>query len=284
MKTNTLTQGALCLSLYGVLLLFNQQTGLLIESMMNWVFILPILIYSAKAGPYPGGITAFSMAILSFLFGTFTTWFYSWSAILIGFVYGAGLYKKIRHSMNFVISFGITFISYVLMIYLWAGIFGMDLSVDFAWISEIVPFLDFQAFCFLFAFFISFVQTLCIHMLAILLCARLKIPMRELGSLKTLHGSKSVGIISLVIGVFFFFGQNVVEYSIWSSVIQILFFINLGVLDFLGTLYLMEYGITHRIPKFTILAVLSAFIPILNFFWMLLGLCDCLLELRKDKI
>ena len=105
MKTNILTQGALCLSLYGVLLLFNQQTGLLIESMMNWVFILPILIYSAKAGLYPGGITAFSMAILSFLFGTFTTWFYSWSAILIGFVYGAGLYKKIRHSMNFLISF-----------------------------------------------------------------------------------------------------------------------------------------------------------------------------------
>ncbi|MBM6830578.1 hypothetical protein [Faecalicoccus acidiformans] len=284
MKTSTLTQGAFCLSVYGVLLLFNQQNGLLLESMLNWVFIIPIMIFTAKAGPYPGAITGLSMAILSFLFGTFTTWFYSWSAILIGFFYGVGVYNKISHSINFLIALGITLISYVFMIYLWAGIFGMDLSVDFVWISRLIPFLDFQAFCFLFALFISFVQTLCIHMLGLLLCVRLKIPMRKLGSLRSICGSKPIGIGSLLIAVFFFFGQNVIEYSIWLSAIQILFFIDLGVLDFLGTVYLMEYGIIHRIPKFTILAVLGAFIPILNIFWMLLGLSDCLLELRKDKI
>ena len=75
---------------------------------------------------------------------------------MIGFFYGVGVYNKISHSINFLIALGITLISYVFMIYLWAGIFGMDLSVDFVWISRLIPFLDFQAFVF------------CLHFLSLL--------------------------------------------------------------------------------------------------------------------
>ena len=201
---------------------------------------------------------------------------------MIGFFYGVGVYNKISHSINFLIALGITLISYVFMIYLWAGIFGMDLSVDFVWISRLIPFLDFQAFVFCLHFYLFCSNPMHSYVMTFVMCS-VKIPMRKLGSLRSICGSKPIGVGSLLIAVFFFFGQNVIEYSIWLSAIQILFFIDLGVLDFLGTVYLMEYGIIHRIPKFTILAVLGAFIPILNIFWMLLGLSDCLLELRKTR-
>ena len=85
MKTKELTRGAMVCALYGILLFINQQTALTIESSMNWIFTFPVLIYTGMYGSNMGGIVAVAMAMMTFLFGGFTTWFYSWTSILIGF-------------------------------------------------------------------------------------------------------------------------------------------------------------------------------------------------------
>lgn len=282
MKTNAITKGAMCTALYGLLLLLDTQTGLLMESMMNWIFILPILFYTAKEGVYPGFITAVAMGILTFMFGGFTTWFYSWTALIIGFVYGVGIFKQFKHTLNFGICFVLTVITYILMVFVWSQIFGMDLESDFAWLERWIPTLNFLAFVFIFILFMSFVQTLCVHMLAILVSNRLRIPIRSLGSLRDFHASQGFGFFSLAIALFFFFGQNVIEYSIYRSIIQVLFFCDLVALAFFGAIVLMDYGLSHRIPKFSFFAVIGAFVPILQILWILLGLFDCLFSLRQN--
>ena len=69
MKTSSITKGAMCVAIYGLLLLLNQQTGLMIEASLSWVFIMPILLYSASQGVRAGLVTGISMGLLSFLFG-----------------------------------------------------------------------------------------------------------------------------------------------------------------------------------------------------------------------
>ena len=105
MKTSSITKGAMCVAIYGLLLLLNQQTGLMIEASLSWVFIMPILLYSASQGVRAGLVTGISMGLLSFLFGSFTTWFYSWSALLIGYLYGVGVHQQFRHRTNFFLCF-----------------------------------------------------------------------------------------------------------------------------------------------------------------------------------
>lgn len=282
MKTSSITKGAMCVALYGLLLLLNQQTGMMIEASLSWVFIMPILLYSASQGIRAGFVTAISMGFLSFLFGSFTTWFYSWSALLIGYVYGVGVYKQFKHRTNFFICFVFSTISYVAMVYIWAALFGLDMHADFKELSSWIPFIDFQAFCALFVLFMGFLQALCVHLLAILLCNRLHIPIRNIGSLKDIQGNSAFGMASIGIWLLFFFGQNVLEYPIWQTGLQIFFFADCMLLSFFGAIVLMDYGIQKNIKKFSFFAVFGAVIPVVNLVWIFLGELDCLFAIRKN--
>lgn len=282
MKTSAMTKGAMSIAIYGLLLLLNQQTGLAIEASISWVFIVPILLYTAAQGVYAGFVTSIGMAALSFLFGSFTTWFYSWSALLIGYAYGIGLYKKWRHSLNFVLCCILSVVMYIAIIYVWAALFGFDMQADFESIAAWIPFINFKAFCAIFVLFMGFLQALCIHLIAILLCHRLHIPMRPLGSLQDIQARPAFGILSVILWLLFFFGQNVIEYSIGQTVIQIAFFADYILLSFYGAVVLMDYGVRQHIPKFSFLAVIGACIPLINLIWVFLGELDCLFAIRKS--
>lgn len=282
MKTSSITKGAMCVAIYGLLLLLNQQTGLMIEASLSWVFIMPILLYSASQGVRAGLVTVISMGLLSFLFGSFTTWFYSWSALLIGYLYGVGVHQQFRHRTNFFLCFFFSTATYIAMVYLWAALFGLDLHADFDAIASWISFIDFQAFCALFVLFMGFLQALCVHLLAILLCNRLHIPIRDIGSLKQIHGNSTFGMISIIVWLLFFFGQNVLEYPIWQTGLQICFFADCMLLSFFGAVVLIDYGIRHNIRKFSFFAIIGAVIPVVNLIWIFLGELDCLFAIRKN--
>lgn len=270
------------IAIYGLLLLFNQQTGLAIEASISWVFIVPILLYTAAQGVYAGFVTGIGMALISFLFGSFTTWFYSWSAILIGYIYGIGVYRQWKHIWNFILCCLLSTGMYVAIVYVWSALFGFDLQADFESLVAWLSFINFKAFCAIFVLFMGFLQALCIHLIAILLCNRLHIPIRPLGSLQDIQTSSFVGFVSLMIWVLFFFGQNVIKYPIGQTIIQIAFFADYILLCFYGAIVLMEYGIRQRIPRFSFMAVIGACIPVVNLIWAFLGELDCLFAIRKN--
>ena len=82
METKHITRGAMATALYAILLLLNQQTALTIELSAPWLFAFPILIYTAMHGRSISGVVAISMALMTFLFVSFTTWFYLWMGSL----------------------------------------------------------------------------------------------------------------------------------------------------------------------------------------------------------
>lgn len=84
-KTKQITKGAMVCAIYGALLFLNQQSALMIESSASWIFAFPVLIYTAMSGVKMGALVTVCMGLMTMFFGGFTTWFYSWTSLLIGF-------------------------------------------------------------------------------------------------------------------------------------------------------------------------------------------------------
>ena len=282
MKTKELTRGAMVCALYGILLFINQQTALTIESSMNWIFTFPVLIYTGMYGSNMGGIVAVAMAMMTFLFGGFTTWFYSWTSILIGFIYGIGLYKRWGHVLNFSICAILSVISSALIIYLWAGIFGYDLATEFADILAIAPWIHLQVLVFVFVILLGILQAFCIHMIALMICARLHVQIRPLGNIRDFPTPRWVGIVSVLTLAGYFLGQNVVN-SDMKDILQIIAIMDLMVLDFFGVLYFLNRSIARKSRSSTFLAIIGAFVPLVQFLWIGAGLADCLFQIRHKN-
>lgn len=279
MKTKELTRGAMVCAIYGVLLFLNQQTALTIETSMNWVFAFPILIFTSMYGASIGSVVAIAMVLMTFLFGGFTTWFYSWTAILIGFIYGIGVKSKWKHTTNFAITAILSIGSAALIIYLWAGIFGYDLATEFASIMAFMPSIHLRVLVFIFVLLLGILQAFCIHMIALMVGLRMNIEMRPLGNIRDFRSPRWVGLVSVVVLVAYFLLQNMVN-SNTKDIIQIITIMDMMVLDFFGVIYFMNRSIAQSSRNKTFIAIIGCFIPVINMIWVGAGLMDCLFQLR----
>ena len=284
MNTREITQGAMVCAIYGLILFLNQQTALFIESGLSWIFVFPILIYTAKTNKQAGMIGMIAMGLETIFFGGFTTWFYSWTSLFIGYVYGVGIQQHWQGMSKLAITFIFTMISYLLIFFLWAKLFEIDYAADFVLIQKFIPYINITTFILLMVLSLSILQTLCIHLLASLICMRMRIESVPLKNIWQIEPSKPTGIVSLAIFVVLFLGNNVIKYSKGiQNFILIILFIDLIALDYYGTIYLLKkYGSKNR--KLVFLICLGAFIPGVNIIWMLLGEVDCLFNLQlKEK-
>ena len=126
-KTKQITTGAMVCAIYGALLFLNQQSALMIESSASWIFAFPVLIYTVMSGVKMGALVTICMGLMTMFFGGFTTWFYSWTSLLIGFIYGAGVFKHAKNMTNFIICFILSIIANLCIILLWSTLFGICL-------------------------------------------------------------------------------------------------------------------------------------------------------------
>lgn len=286
MKTKQITQGAMFCAIYGLILFLNQQTALFIESGLSWIFVFPILIYTAKSNSHSGFVCALAMGLETIFFGGFTTWFYSWTSLLTGFIYGVGIQKKWPGEIKIGATFLVTIISYTLIFFFWAKIFDFDYVADFEIIHTMIPFLDMSVFITLIILGLSILQTLCIHLIAALICIRMKIESAPIKKISEIQAPKWVGLFSILVFAVFFLSQNVIKCpQEIQDIILIIFFIDIILLDYYGTIYLLHRCCTTKKRlKWSFWICLGAFIPVLNGIWILLGELDCLLGLRlKEK-
>lgn len=271
-------------AIYGALLFINQQTALSIETIVPWIFVFPVLIYTAQSGPKLGMIVAIAMALMTMLLGGFTTWFYSWTSILMGWLYGTGIYKKWSNVMNLVVTMIINIISTALIVLVWASLFGMDLSQDFAMFHKLIPFIDFRVFACIFIVLMGGLQALCIHTVALLVCIKMRIEIRPMKPINQMNSPKWLAYVSMLIWYIYFFGQHNVNLSqLMVDAIQIIWFCDFGLLVYFGIVYLLDICVRHNKRKRSFFVILLGFVPVVNFLWALLGELDCLLQLREAK-
>lgn len=282
MNTKQITRGAMVCAIYGALLLLNQQTALAIETSASWLFVFPVLIYTAMNGVKPGGVCTIAMALMTFLFGGFTTWFYSWTGLVTGYVYGIGLFKHFKNMVNFVLCLIFSLFANFCTIWVWATLFGVDIMSEYAGIKELIPFINLQVFIILFVVVMALLQALCIHCIAILVCMRMKIPFEPLRPLSTHNSPRWMGIVSIFVWVLFYLCQNVIECSQGLEIVsQLLWFTDCIALVYFGIVYLLHFCTVHGFRKIVFFVVMFAFVPGFNFMYMVIGETDCLFQLRS---
>ncbi|MCR5293910.1 MAG: YybS family protein [Lachnospiraceae bacterium] len=137
--TLKITSGAMILAIFAILLLINRQTGALFEELFIYLLPIPMVIYSARFG-FKSGLSVLAGTILfSFIFGTFTTIFYSVSASLLGLILGARIYSKRDMTRTLLLVMALSAIFTVLSTVVLASFFGYNVDLE---ISEMKTMLD----------------------------------------------------------------------------------------------------------------------------------------------
>ncbi|MGM9940798.1 MAG: DUF2232 domain-containing protein [Bulleidia sp.] len=89
-----ITDGAMMAAIVGAILAIDRQTAGMLESLLLFVFPLPMVFFSSKYGMKSGFVVLAAMIMLSFIISTPQTMFYVASESLIGLIYGAGIHDR----------------------------------------------------------------------------------------------------------------------------------------------------------------------------------------------
>ena len=125
-----ITDGAMMIAIVGVVLIINRQFAGLLESMVLFLFPLPMVFYSAKYGWKDSWVVLAAMGIIAFLLGTPQTVFYALSESILGLVYGGGVHAKKSVHKTLVATMVIGVIVNLVSTIIFASFFGYDLDAD----------------------------------------------------------------------------------------------------------------------------------------------------------
>lgn len=289
--TKRITEGAMMTAIFGVMLFLNRQLGGILEYLMYWIFTFPILLYTAKYGIRASLATSTAMVVLSFMLGTPTTIFYAVSCVLIGVVYGGGV-RKGWSNTSLLASTGIlTLLSYIFTMVVFAAFFGYSVEEDIEMLTMLMNMLNMNfgvSMKYILCIFTSFtvilttvLQTMCIHLVAVLFMERLKIAHHKMKTVFDLRVPKWIGWICIVIWLLFY-GSNMVELKegvrsvlMFLYIMMKVFCVGYGSLTFLSFILLMR--------KRWLLFVLAIvwFVPLGQSIIAVTGIIDMLQGIRK---
>ena len=213
------TDGAMMVAIVGLLLLLNRQFAGIIEYAMYWILSFPILVYTIKYGWKGAMIPAAAMMAEAFMLSLPTTVFYLASALLCGILYGHGVKKHWPNGVNLLITGILTFLSYLITMVLFATVFGYDPNEDIQIAEQLIQIFGFahenlaQVILFytlLLSVVTAILQTICVHLLAMMLLTRLHIPTQPLKSVYDIRMPHWLSWISICIWLLFL-SKNVLK-------------------------------------------------------------------------
>lgn len=210
MKTNVkeITQGGMMVAILSVLLLLNRQTADFLMSTIYWILSFPIMIYHIKSSGKLSGAVFVSSMLLSMLISTPQTTFYLFSALLVGVVYGEGVKRKWENKKLLGSTIILTFFSYLITMFVLASAFGYNIiearqeliemirpyaAMISADLAQLVQVLDIAT-----TLLLVVLQSLCTHMIAILLFKKLRIETNPLPLFNDIKLPRWVGVVSLI--------------------------------------------------------------------------------------
>ena len=211
-STRRITEGAMMVAIVGLFLFINQQLAGILELMMYWILSFPILIYTVKYGWKAALVPGAAMMFLSVMISMPTTIFYLASALLCGVVYGQGVRSQWLNTILLALTFVFTLGSYIVTTILFASAFGYDVNEDLMIAQQLGEYLQMGninvvqlAFgvTVIFTVLTAVLQTICVHLLAVVLLRRMKLQAPTLKSVFDCAMPKALGWISIFIWLLF---------------------------------------------------------------------------------
>ena len=310
-RVNSITYGALLSALLGVFLLFNRQTGGLFDAYMLWIIPLPVIVYCLKFDVRQGMIMGLAMTLLSFIVATPMTAFYVACSIVAGLVYVDGLRKE-KSSMHLILSVILIsmFITVISMV-IFAKFFGYSLTADIdytrTWVQTIIDAMaatmgpsvydnplillmlnsNFLLYIIVLSSLLtSILEGILVHLLAILILRRLKMPGPKVTPLSEIRAPLFIKIFVVVVYLLVMLnGFNIPLLNEHTDIIMGLMPVAYIFCGFYGYLLLLTW-INLRIPNRNsrILLVFLVVILLLIFppFMMVVGMTDMFTNARDS--
>lgn len=290
-----ISEGGLMCALIGVILLLNRQTAGVFEASFYWILSLPILVYAARYDLKWSIIVSSATLLLSMMISSPATIFYLFSSLVIGVVYGVGVRKKWPNSILLGSVMLFTFFSYVITTFVLSSIFGYNIEetlIEFKVMAESIEQLMGVAFplgiekTVLIIAGVTFVvtvvlQSICVHLLAILILRRMKIATNRFKTIFDLHLPKLLAFTTILTVLAY---GSVTRLQLSETAIAIL-----TVLYVCLFMLYTGYGVTvamcylHKKAKrkYVFFLMLGLFFPPFWILMLTLGIADSFMDLKK---
>lgn len=291
METRKFTEGAMMLALISLLLLFNRISAGILDVFVCFFICFPVLIYTVKYGMKAGVLLIISATVVSSFISPFTTLFYIFTYLVCGFLYGIGVHYRWKNRYLIIYTCLLTFLSSLLTTVIFASIFGYDIQEDIQFVLQLTSSFTtidtqpsmpvIQIIIILLTLCISFIETLCIHILAIIILDRLSLPRRKMSNILNIRIPKSA--IYLIISIWLLYSmQNVLELRQgMKDCIFILYMASSIIMGIYGIMVLIFVSILLRSRIGIFCAWLCMLVPMLWGIVAWFGIMDGLLDFRR---
>lgn len=289
-RVHHITEGSMMVALVGIALLINRQFAGILEYALYWVLTFPILIYTIRYGVKKALIVSTCMLLIALMLSVPTTIFYLAVSLVIGVVYGGGVRRKWTNTKLLWTTGLFTLFSYIITTIVFAQLFGYDPMEDVQLLTNMLNTFEISGVAIgelvkvvtvLSTILLSVLQTLCIHLLAIILMKRLKIQVNPMKTVYDFKAPKVIGYVSIIIWVLFFV-LNMVKLNdsmrTWVIAIWLVMFI---VTLTYGVLTLMTILALRKKRNWIFAVVILVFIPFVNYAISFLGIFDICIGFRQ---
>lgn len=284
-KTRKIVDGAMITSIFGGLFLIDLYLGGMIGYYLYFVLPTFIVWYSYRYTLKDTAVVGVAIIATTFLISSPLNILFVITALAVGMAVGYCLKKEIKGATIFMSTVFFTLISNVLSYTVFAKLFEMDLILE---ITEIFNMLQatlpsgsltvtldiFLKFIPLILLFMSVIEGYAMLILMLLILPRLKVPFKYKFNFLFMQLPKWFGVLSVfTIGLTPLFADNLLL-SYCSTIMFALL-----ALEGLSTVGL--YFSVNKKTLFYFLSILLFFIPSCMFIYLLIGLSDIFIGLKK---
>ncbi len=288
-KTVRITEGALYCGIVFIFLMVNRWMGNSLEFIFYWFLSFPIILYGAKYGIRNNIVLCCAMMVMAMIFTSITTWFYLFSAQLVGLFYGYGIEKKWSNGRLIFISILFTLFAYIVTTILCANFFGYDLSEDIMMANMILELTNIQVVNFDqfvmkliigIALISSILQGITTHMVSNILLKRLQIEVHPMKNPVFIKSKKSYGWMMSIAFIGDFLGNRFLKNEIILNILLIFALIAFVMALYYGIMIVWYHALCRNQRIWMILIVAMAFISPINLLIVGYGIYNQFIDTR----
>ncbi len=294
-KTNTkkMVQGAMIAAMFGVLSLLNTYTGSMFDVFICYVMVIPLVWYGYAYTLKDNIVVSFVAMVVIAMVGLPFFVISSISSCLAGLFIGEALKRKVKKETILMGTLLVTFLNNILLYEVFSGLLGMNLVAEmremYQMLIEIMPSLASQltvetviSMIPIILIIMSVLEMYVIILLCQIVLSRFKIKFPGSFHIAMLHFGYKTGVFLAII----MFGSYLLKSFTDIESVYLSYAYTLTTLAFAveGLAFFTWLTILKKKPKLMILVFIGIFIPLVNTFYVIVGIVDIFSDLRGNLL
>ncbi len=286
-NTKKLVQGAMIASIFGVLSLLNTYMGGIIDVLICYVMVIPVVWFGYTYSLKDNIIVCFAAMIVIALMGLPFFVISSFSSCVAGIFIGETLKRKASKGSIFFGSFIVMFLNNIFIYKVFSGLLGMNITEELTEVYEMLqPFMPSLSLNTvlsiepIFLIVMSAMEAYVILLFCQLALSRFKIEFPGSFHIASMHLNYKWGLILLATLIISYIATNFIQMDsmifIYAYTLSMLIFMVEGMAFLCWLLIYLEK------PKLMIFAFIGILIPYIQKIYMILGIIDILTNLRYN--